>query len=116
MSAMAMACYALSLQARAVSKTGATGEPLSLYLPRGVMRDVHRCIAARASQRRHCVASKWLAPSNSLVLAGATRDDVGATVHFWLRLVRVASIKGRENLVTIVVGQYAGPVDVFLVA
>jgi len=107
----------LSYQARReVSKPRASRRLLSLYLPRRVMRDVHRSIAARASQRRHCVASKWLAPSNSLVLAGAARDDVGATVHFWLRLVRVASIKGRENLVTIVVGQYAGSVDVFLVA
>jgi hypothetical protein len=37
---------------------------------------------------------------------------VGATVHFRLRLVRVASIKGRENLVTVAVSQDAGAVNV----
>src|SRR5262245_33283084 len=89
---------------------------LSLYLPRRVMRDVHRSIAAGASQRRHRYAGKWLTPSDPLILAGAASDDMGATVHLRLRLVRVASIKGRENLVTIAVGQHAGAINVFLVA
>ena len=69
-------------------------EALSLYLPRRVMRDVHRCIAAGASQRRHRYAGKWLTPSNPLILTGAASDDMGATVHLRLRLVRVASVKG----------------------
>ena len=80
------------------------------------MRDVHRSIAAGASQRRHRYTGKWLTPSDSFVLAGAASDDVGATVHFRLRLVRVASIKGRENLVTVAVGSHASAVNVFLVA
>jgi len=77
----------------------------SLDLPRRVMWDVHRSIAARASKRRHGYAGKWLAPSDAFVLARTTSDDVGAAVHFRLRLVRVASIKGRENLVTVAIGQ-----------
>jgi len=47
---------------------------LSLYLPRRVMRDVHRSIAAGASQRRHRYAGKWLSPSDTFVLASATSD------------------------------------------
>jgi hypothetical protein len=39
-----------------------------------------------------------------------------ATIHFRLRLVDVARVKGRENLVTVAVGQYARAVNVFLVA
>src|SRR5215831_10986593 len=89
---------------------------LSLYLPCRVVRDVHRGIAAGASQRRHRYAGKWLTPSDPLILAGAASDDMGATVHFRLRLVGVASIKGRKNLVTVAVGQHAGAVNVFLVA
>ena len=80
------------------------------------MRDVHRSIAAGASKRRHGYAGKWLTPSDAFVLARAASDDVGAAVHFRLRLVRVASIKGRENLVTVAVSQDAGAVNVFLVA
>src|SRR5215831_8632266 len=79
---------------------------LSLYLPRRVVRDVHRGIPARASQRRHRYTGKWLTPS----------DHMGATAHFRLRLVEVARIKGRENLITVAVGQHAGAVNVFLVA
>jgi hypothetical protein len=80
------------------------------------MRDVHRSIAAGASQRRHRYAGKWLTPSDPFVLASAASDDMGATVHLRLRLVRVASIKGRENLVTVAVGSHASAVNVFLVA
>src|SRR5262252_10585455 len=87
-----------------------------LYFPRRVMRDVHRSIAAGASQRRHRYAGKWLTPSDPLILASAASNDVRATVHFRLRLVRVASVKGRENLITVAVGQHAGAVNVFLVA
>jgi|SRR6516162_2174267 len=49
---------------------------LSLYLPRRVMRDVHRGIAARACQRRHRYTGKWLTPSDPLILAGAASDDM----------------------------------------
>src|SRR5215831_6885629 len=91
-------------------------EVVSFDLPRGVMRNVHRSIAAGASQRRHHYAGKWLTPSDPLILAGAASDDMGATVHLRLRLVGVASIKGRENLVTLAVGQHASAVNVFLVA
>jgi hypothetical protein len=31
---------------------------------------------------------------------------MGPTIHLRLRLVEVASVKGRENLVTVAVGQY----------
>ena len=55
----------------------------------------------------------WYDP---FILANAASDDMGATVHLRLRLVRVASIKGRENLITVAVGQHAGAVNVFLVA
>src|SRR5262244_3138024 len=89
---------------------------LSLYLPRRVVRDVHRSIPARASQRRHRYTGKWLTPSDPLILAGAASDDMGATVHVRLRLVGVASIKGRKNLVTVAVGQHASAVNVFLVS
>src|SRR5262245_29968245 len=89
---------------------------LSLYLPRRVMRDVHRGIAAGACQRRHRYAGKWLTPSDPLILARAASDDVGAAAHLRLRLVEVARIKGRENLVTVAVGQHASAVNVFLVA
>ena len=68
------------------------------------MRDVHRSIAAGASQRRHRYAGKWLTPSDPLILARAASDDMGATVHLRLRLVEVARIKGRENLITVAVG------------
>ncbi len=80
------------------------------------MRDIHRKIAAGTSQCRHAYASKWLTASDSLVLPGTAGDDMGATIHLRLRLVEVASIKGRENLVTVAVGQHAGTVNVFLVA
>src|SRR5437764_7783290 len=84
--------------------------------PRRVMRDVHREIAARASRRRHGYAGKWLTPGNPLIFPGTAGDDVGATIHFRLRLIEVARIEGRENLVTVAVGQHAGAVNVFLVA
>src|SRR5262249_47763689 len=85
--------------------------PVSLYPPRRVVRDVHRGIAAGASQRRHRYTGKWLTPSDPLIFAGAASDDMGATAHFRLRLVGVASIKGRENLVTVAVGQHASAVN-----
>lgn len=88
----------------------------SFDLPSRVMRDVHRSVAAGTRQGRHCYASEWLTTSNSRVLAGAAGDDMGATTHFWLGLVEVASIKGRENLVAVAIGQHAGAVDIFLVA
>jgi hypothetical protein len=101
----------------AVSDPGFGGTSRFLFdFPRRVMRDVHRKIVAGTSQCRHCYTSKWLTPGDSLVLPGAAGDDMGATIHFRLRLVEVASIKGRENLVTIAVGQHASAVNVFLVA
>jgi len=101
---------------RASSLSAALSLSLSLYLPRRVMRDVYCSIAAWASQRGHRYAGKWLTPSDPLILAGAASDDMGATVHLRLRLVEVARIKGRENLVTVAVGQHASAVNVFLVA
>src|SRR5262245_5199456 len=85
-------------------------------LPGRVVRDVHRSIAAGASQRRHRYTGKWLTSSDPLIFAGAASDDMSATVHLRLRLVGVASIKGRENLVTVAVGQHASAVNVFLIA
>jgi hypothetical protein len=41
---------------------------------------------------------------------------MGATVHFWLRLVEVARIKAREHNVTVAVVHRAGTVDPFLPA
>src|SRR6266852_145920 len=100
-----------------VSAPGFGGTSRFLFdFPRRVMRDVHRKIVPGTSQCRHCYTSKWLTPGDSLVLPGAAGDDMGPTIHFRLRLVEVASIKGRENLVTIAVGQHAGAVNVFLVA
>jgi hypothetical protein len=52
-----------------------------LDLPRRIMGDVHSGVAASPSQRRHCVACKWLTPSDSRILAGAARDDMGAAIH-----------------------------------
>jgi hypothetical protein len=74
---------------------------LSLDLPRCVVGDVHRSITAGTCQCGHCIASERLTPGDSSVLAGAARDDMGAAFHFWLRLVEVARIEGRENLVTV---------------
>src|SRR5262249_10868060 len=85
-----------------------------LDLPRCIMRNVHRVIAARPSQRRHCITSKWLVPSDPCIFAGATRDDMAAATHVWLRLVDVAGIEGRENLVSVSVGQNTGSIDVLL--
>src|SRR6476659_1604260 len=84
--------------------------------PGRVMRDVHGRIAAGTSQCRHAYASKWLTPSDSLVLASAAGDDMRAAIHFRLRLVGVPSIKRGENLITIAVGQHAGAINVFLFA
>src|SRR6266700_3437432 len=85
-----------------------------LDLPRRIMRNVHRGIAARPSQRRHCIAGKWLTPSDPCIFAGAARDDMGAATHAWLRLVDVAGIEGREDLVSVGVGQDTGSIDVLL--
>src|SRR5262245_51790238 len=71
---------------------------VSLYLPRRVVRDVHRGIPARASQRRHRYTGKWLTPSDPLILAGATSDDMGATVHLRLRLVSVSRVSKVEKI------------------
>ena len=59
-------------------------------------------------------APKSLSSASSIIAVryAAAGDDMGATVHLRLRLVRVASIKGRENLVTVAVGQHAGAVNV----
>ena len=78
-----------------------------LDLPRRIMRDVHRGIATRPSQCRHCIASKWLAPCDPRIFPSATGDDVSAAIQGWLRLVDVAGIEGRENLVAVVVRQRA---------
>jgi len=78
------------------------------------MRDVHCSIAAWASQRGHRYAGKWLTPSDLLILARTASDDMGATVHLRLRLVRVASIKGRENLITVAVVNTQAPSMYFL--
>src|SRR5690349_12365693 len=88
----------------------------SLDLPRRVMRDIHRGIIAGASESWHRYACKRLGASYAFVLAGAAGDDMRAAFHFWLRLVDVASIKCRENFVTVAVSQHASAVDVFLVA
>src|SRR5262245_16628853 len=89
---------------------------LTLDLPCRIVRDIKRGIATGTGQRRHGLAGEWLFPGHSFVLAGAAHDDVGPTVHFRLRLVDIARIKGREDLVTVVIGEHAGTVDVFLVA
>src|SRR5712675_2413947 len=61
-------------------------------------------------------APKSLSSASSIIAVryAAAGDDMGATVHLRLRLVRVASIKGRENLVTVAVGQHAAPSMYFL--
>src|SRR6476659_3689003 len=95
-------------ESRATSRSG------SLDFPRRVVRDVHRKIFARASQRRHSYASKWLAPGDPLILTCTAGDDMRSTVHLRLGLVEVPSIESRENLVAIAVGEHAGSVNVFL--
>src|SRR3990172_6181408 len=85
--------------------------------PGCVVRNVPRSRAGRLTSRcglRN--ASIWLPPSDPLVFAGAARDDMGATIHFRLRLVEVARIKGREHEVTVAVGHRAGAVNPFLPA
>src|SRR6516162_8024120 len=85
-----------------------------LDLPTRIMRDVHRGIAARPSQCRHCIACKWLTASDPSILAGAACDDVGAALHVWLRLVNVAGVEGRENLISVSIGQHTSSIYVFL--
>src|SRR6185437_16878820 len=109
----------LSLRSSGLRSLHSRSQGTSSFLfdfPRRVMRDVHREIAARAGWRRHGYAGKWLAPGDPLILPGTAGDDVGAAIHFRLRLIEVARIEGRENLVTVAVCHHAGPVDVFLVA
>ena len=87
------------------------GSRLLLFdLPCRVVGDVHRSIAAGTSQCRHGYASKWLAPGDTRVFASAARDDMCATTHVWLRLVEVARIEGREDFVTVAIGQHAGTI------
>src|SRR5262245_24703312 len=62
------------------------------------MRNVHRGIAARPSQRRHCIAGKWLTPGDPCIFAGAAGDDMGAATYAWLRLVDVAVSKVEKIL------------------
>lgn len=79
------------------------------------MRDVHCSRAGRLTSRcglRN--ASKWLPPRDSRVLAGAASDDMGATIHFRLRLVEVPRIEGREHKVTVAVGHCTAAVHPFL--
>src|SRR5512132_1615636 len=88
--------------------------PLRLLdLPRRIMRDVHRGVATRPSQCRHSIACKWLAPGDPCILPGATGDDVSAAIQGWLRLVDVAGIEGRENLVAVGICQDARSINVF---
>ncbi len=58
--------------------------------------------------------AKGSRPVMPFVLAGAAGDDMGATTHLWLRLFEVASIKGREYLIVVAIGQHTGAVDIFL--
>jgi len=88
--------------------------PGLLDLPRRIMGNVHRGIAACPGQCRHSIACKWLTPSDASIFASAAGDDVSAAIHGWLRLVNVAGIEGRENLVSVGIGQDAGSIDVFL--
>src|SRR6516162_7053459 len=74
---------------------------LSFDHPRRVVRNVHRRIASSTGQGRHCIASKRLTPSDPRILAGAASDDMGAAIHGRLRVVAVAGIEGRKNLVTV---------------
>src|SRR6516165_2526256 len=97
-----------------VRRLHAVAIPGLLDLPRRVVRDIHCGVATCPSHCRHCIACKWLTSSNSRVLAGAAGDDMGATIHAWLRLVDIAGIEGRENLIPVSVGQHTGSVDVFL--
>src|ERR1700754_1694017 len=93
-----------------------TTRSLSFDLPRCVVRNGHRGVVAGTGQCRQRNTSKWLLSGNPLVFAGAARDDMGAAVHLRLRLVDVAGIKGRENLVTVAIGEHARAVNVFLIA
>jgi hypothetical protein len=54
-----------------------------------------------------------LAPRDTRILAGAASDNMSAAVHVRLRLVEIAGIERRKNLVAVAVGQHAGAVDVF---
>src|SRR5438874_9924625 len=74
-----------------------------LDFPRRVVRDVHRKIIARASQRRHSYARKWFASGDALILSGTAGDDMRSTTNLRLGLVEVSSIEGRENLVAVAV-------------
>jgi hypothetical protein len=102
------------LAEEAVRLLATSASPGLLDLPRRIMGDVHRRVAARPSERRHSIACKWLTPSDASIFASAASDDVRAAIHSWLRLVNVAGIEGRENLVSVGIGQDAGSIDVFL--
>ena len=87
---------------------------VSFDFPRRVVRDIHRKITARTSQCGHGYAREWLATGDPFVLAGSARDDVSATIHLRLRLIEVAGIKGRENLVTVASANTQAPSMYFL--
>ena len=89
-------------------------ETLFLDLPRGVVRDVHRRIAAGAGKIGHGDAVERLVAGDTRIFAGAAGDDMRAAVQLGLRLVEVAGIEGREDLVAIGIGQNAGAVEIFL--
>ena len=91
----------------------AAAPPRLFDLPRRIMRDIHRGVATRPSQCRHCVACKWLAPGDPCILPGAAGNDVSAAIEGWLRLVDVAGIEGRENLVAVGICQDARSINVF---
>ena len=62
------------------------------------------------------IAGERLASGDALIFAGSAGDDVRAAIHIRLRLVEIAGVEGREDLVAVAVGQDAGAVDIFLSA
>src|SRR6516164_2903670 len=91
---------------------GASVQARLLDFPCGVVGNVHCKIAPRTCQRGHRVARKGFTAFDAFILASSSSDDVSAAIHVRLGFVQITRVKGRENLVTIGVGQHAGTINV----
>ena len=97
--------FGVELVSLATAKRIDAGSDLLFDLPGRDVRNVQRKYAAGTSQCRHCFTRKWLLAADPCVLAGTARDDMGPTSTLLSeRLVDVARIKGREDLVTVSIG------------
>src|SRR5262249_10959305 len=102
------------LEAGGMGPLRARERGLFLDFPPRVVGAIHGSVATCSGQRRHRVAGKRLAAADARIFASAAGDEVRAAAHIRLRLVEIARVEGREDLVTVGVGEHAGAVNIFL--